>query len=99
MFNDSLPSRINVVLVMAYGSLVSLFNVVCAGLIQTETMNAVPGYRGLIPHQRLAVVDTLSKDSFLLDNLLLNTNKAVITSLNTWIPQPWCTPLKGTNRV
>lgn len=46
MFNDSLPSRINVVLVMAYGSLVSLFNVVCAGLIQTETMNAVPGYRG-----------------------------------------------------
>lgn len=46
MFNDSLPSRINVVLVMAYGSLVSLFNVVCAGLIQTETRNAVPGYRG-----------------------------------------------------
>lgn len=31
---------------MAYGSLVSLFNVVCAGLIQTETMNTVPGYRG-----------------------------------------------------
>lgn len=94
-------------LVMAYGSLVSLFNVVCAGLIQTETMNTVPGYRGnrdawdrcLIPHQRLVVVDTLSKDSFLLDNLLLNANKAVITSLNTWIPQLWCTPLKGTNSV